>query len=62
LWTPASLVRQFLVTKAFFLWQIRLAIAVITGRLLNPLGLQPIACKFILGLVSLLLAPMSELK
>jgi hypothetical protein len=48
--------------KAFFLLEIRLAIATITGRLLNPLGLQPIACNFNFGLVSLLLAPMSELK
>jgi hypothetical protein len=48
--------------KAFFLLEIHLAIATITGRLLNPLGLQPIACNFNFGLVSLLLAPMSELK
>ena len=48
--------------KAFFLLEIRLAIAVITGRLLNPLGLQPIARNLNSGLVSLLLAPMSEPK
>jgi hypothetical protein len=48
--------------KALFLWQIRLAIAAITGRPLNPLGLRPIARKFNLGLVSLLLAVLSELK
>jgi len=48
--------------KAFFLLEIHPAIAAITGRLLNPLGLQPIARNFNFGLVSLLLAPMSEPK
>jgi len=48
--------------KVFFLLEIHPAIAAITGRLLNPLGLQPIARNFNFGLVSLLLAPMSDLK
>lgn len=48
--------------KPFFLRHIQLAIAAITGRPLNPLGLRPIARKFNLGLVSLLLALMLELK
>jgi hypothetical protein len=62
LWTPAKLLRQILVTKAFSSRKIRLCVFAISHGPLNPLGLQPIAPKFNFGLVSLLLGLSSELK
>jgi hypothetical protein len=62
LWTPAKLLRQILVTKAFSSRKIRLSAFAISHGLLNPLGLQSIAPKFNFGLVSLLHALRSELK